>query len=122
MQWIRKPRFYNDRDTFVKNVNEVMEQLTPLSPEKPLYLSANPVLNYRFRKANHYIKGYNDIVMKFLTEKGYSSVDMFETFQPEALTAYLAEDKFHYGAQGHQVVANAILEYMEEEEIVPKGN
>ena len=120
MQFIRKPFFYNDIDTFIKNVSYIMDELSIMSVNKPIYISANPVLNYRFLNANKYIKRYNDQVIKFLSEQGYSSIRMFDVFKLEKLKKYLAKDKFHYGELGHQVLADAIIEHIEKIQISNK--
>lgn len=113
MQYLRKPIFYNDKVGFIKNTIHVLNEMQKISSGKVIYISINPILNYRFVKGNSYLKTYNDEIIRTLSDTKFRVVDVFSLFLIDKLESFLDVDKFHYSSLGHEIVANAICEVLE---------
>ena len=118
MQYLHRPYFYNDIDTFVNNILCIMDVLNTFSKNKPVYILPNPISNYRFRDANTYIEKYNSAVTTRLHEKKYPIINTFKVFRSNQLSDYLAADLFHYGPYGHQAVAETLFKYFEKNQFI----
>lgn len=113
MQFIRRPLHYNSVQVFLANILGTIELLKKVTSGKIIFISINPVLNYRFVKGNNHIKRYNESVINALKENGIEYVDVFSLFFNEELLKYLAKDKFHYSEQGHRLIAESIIALLE---------
>ena len=121
MLLLRKPRFYNDKKSFVDNVTKIMTALETVSEYKPIYVSAPPILNYRFRNANRFIKEYDDALTPELRKSGYHHIKLFDIFDISRLQDFLADDGFHYGVLAHRHVAEAIVKVMHDNNMIQSG-
>ena len=115
MQYIRKPIQYNSILEFTENVKLILTELKRYTDEKPIFISINPILNYRFKNGNFYLKQYNDRIIQELENMNIDCIDVFKLFFNERLRDYLANDKFHYSKLGHQLVASAIITSVEKD-------
>jgi len=113
MQLVRKPLHYNDINTFIGNVNYILEQLGSLADKKLIYISMNPVLNYRFVNSNIHIGEYNDKLLEVLDKKCFDYINVCKLFSSGRTEKYLADDKFHYSRIGHRAVADEIIKLLD---------
>ncbi|WP_159434274.1 SGNH/GDSL hydrolase family protein [Peptoclostridium litorale] len=111
---LRKPHFYIDIEDTKKNFCNIIEALRKSGCKKIIVLSIAPVLNYRFINANQNIKKYNDIIRKACVENDVIFVDVYSAFEEQGIKECLDEDLFHYGEQGHRIVAEKVEYHIDE--------
>lgn len=113
MQLLRKPLHYNNLDTFLSNTLEILNELEKYKGQELIYISLNPVLNYRFINSGKYIKEYNDRIIEKLRETDVKYIDVYKLFNTENVSKMLSQDKFHYSQAGHMKVAQSIISLIE---------
>lgn len=113
MQHIRKPLFYNSIDGCVDNVASILNELKNFTFRNVIYVTANPIMNYRFVKGNIYLNAYVDKLNSALKESGFEVVDVFKLFSDGNLESFLGNDKFHYSCEGHKVVADSVIQLID---------
>lgn len=75
---------------------------------KLIVILINPIQNYRFVNANQSIHQYNQAIQEFCTVHDLPTVDTEFEFFSIGLKNALAGDRFHYSAEGHRVVFDAL--------------
>lgn len=113
LQFINKPKHYLSKLETENNINTCIEAFKRIESDV-IVLNINPVCNYRFVHANRHITNYNDLISKKTLELNVDLVDVFKVLNKNNLDDVLAEDKFHYSELAHQLVANELIEIMEE--------
>lgn len=114
-QIISTPKFYVTSEQYVNNIIYILNELNKLTNGKIIYISINPILNYRFINGNYFLKNYNDKLKSALSDSKYFFVNLFEMFSSDNYKEYLANDKFHYSELAHKLVAESITKILESE-------
>jgi len=112
LQRLREPKHYYKIEETLEHLNQVKNHFVEQNT-RMLFILINPIGNYRFVNANHYIHIYNEAIKRFCDENNFGYVNTEVLFLESGIENVLAEDSFHYSAKGHEEVAKRLVKKIE---------
>lgn len=103
-----RDRHYVNLVDFEMNIEYIVNQCLSNDIEIIL-LNIAPVKNYRFVNSKKHIINYNVVINKIVEKYSLKFINVFDEFCKEGEIKSLAEDRFHYGLRGHELVAKKLI-------------
>jgi len=106
-------------DQYEANLRDIIDDLTGLScSPRTVWCSTTPVIDERhqavksFERHNQDVVAYNQIADEVMAAAGIETIDLYEVVVNNDPAALLAADGVHFTAQGYQILAEAITDYL----------
>lgn len=103
---------YISIDQMKENLDFIAKEIVSIGSEC-IFINIAPVKNYRFINATKHIEEYNRVIDQVAFENTIKVVDVYNCFRKKNIKEVLAGDKFHYGREGHRLVAGELIKVMQ---------